>query len=205
MQSSSKFLLYRLNTVFAHRICFQSRKHCGCSFPWQHGSLSIWVSPCSSTSLFPIAGPPYRQVRIFVAFAHVTPLLSSRNINLIPSTLRPPCCANQRLFLWRGVNTPPPSTDLHPLIKHLASIATRVSLCDASSYGAGIRKFHLVCDIFSIVDSNRLPASFELLHSFMLWAVSDPPSSDDLVLSSQLLVLFEPVSINVVKKYLAAM
>jgi hypothetical protein len=39
----------------------------------------------------------------------------------------------------------------------------------------------------------------------MLWAVSDPPSSDDLVLSSQLLVLFEPVSINVVKKYLAAM
>ncbi|KIK37636.1 hypothetical protein CY34DRAFT_35899, partial [Suillus luteus UH-Slu-Lm8-n1] len=70
-------------------------------------------------------------------------------------------------------------------------------------YGAGICKFHLFCDIFSIADSDRLPASFELLHSFALWAVSDP-SLDELALSSQLSVPFKPVSINVARKYLAA-
>lgn len=134
---------------------------------------------------------------------HVTPPSSLRSLSLIPSSLRPHCRADERLFLWRGVNTPPSSTISHPIIEHLASIATRASLRDATSYGAGIRKFHLFCDIFSIAESDRLPASFELLHSFALWAVSDP-LSNDLALSTQFLVPFEPISVNVARKYLAA-
>ncbi|KAG2135441.1 hypothetical protein DEU56DRAFT_712113, partial [Suillus clintonianus] len=46
------------------------------------------------------------------------------------------------------------------------------------SYGSGLRKFHVFCDIFSVPETNRLPASFELLHSFALWAVSDPSIAD---------------------------
>ncbi|KAG1903710.1 uncharacterized protein F5891DRAFT_905550, partial [Suillus fuscotomentosus] len=57
-----------------------------------------------------------------------------------------------------------------------ASIATCVSLRDAASYGAGLRKFHRFCDIFSVPESNCLPVSFELLHSFTLWVVADPNS-----------------------------
>ncbi|KAG1759423.1 hypothetical protein EDD22DRAFT_782530, partial [Suillus occidentalis] len=34
-------------------------------------------------------------------------------------------------------------------------------------------KFHIFCDIFSIPEPDRLPASFELLHSFALWAMTD--------------------------------
>ncbi|KAG2748160.1 hypothetical protein P692DRAFT_201715613, partial [Suillus brevipes Sb2] len=51
------------------------------------------------------------------------------------------------------------------------------------SYGSGLRKFHIFCDIFSIPEADRLPASFELLHSFALWA---------------------PVSVSVARKYLSA-
>ncbi|KAG0692651.1 hypothetical protein DFH29DRAFT_817292, partial [Suillus ampliporus] len=93
---------------------------------------------------------------------------------LNPSSFRPHCRADERLFLWRGPNTPPPATIAHPIIEHIASLASRASLRDAASYGAGLRKFHLFCDIFSIPEHDRLPASFELLHSFALWAVSDP-------------------------------
>ncbi|KAG1758670.1 hypothetical protein EDD22DRAFT_783603, partial [Suillus occidentalis] len=44
--------------------------------------------------------------------------------------------------------------------------------------------FHLFCNIFSIPESNRLPASFELLHSFVLWAVTDPDRGDSILLIS---------------------
>ncbi|KAG1797491.1 uncharacterized protein HD556DRAFT_1213382, partial [Suillus plorans] len=91
-----------------------------------------------------------------------------------PSSLRPQCKATERLFLWRGTNSPPPCTIDHPVIQHLASLANRASLRDTASYGAGLRKFHKFCDIFSIPEHDRLPASFELLHSFALWAVTDP-------------------------------
>jgi hypothetical protein len=74
-------------------------------------------------------------------------------------------------------------------------MATRASLRDTASYGAGLRKFHRFCDIFSILESDRLPASFELLHSFALWAVMDPDSGDAL-LSAQHGIPFEPVSIH---------
>ncbi|KAH7926280.1 hypothetical protein BV22DRAFT_1009482, partial [Leucogyrophana mollusca] len=53
------------------------------------------------------------------------------------------------------------------------------------SYGSGLRKFHLFCDIFSVPESARLPASFAVLHSFALWAVADP-GPDDPVLGKYL-------------------
>ena len=131
------------------------------------------------------------------------PAPSPRNLGLTPSPFRPNCCAEERLFLWQGPNLPPPSTISHPVIEHLASLANRASLRDAASYGAGIRKFHLFCNIFSIPESLRLPASFELLHSFALWAVSDP-SSKDSILSIPTTIPFKPVSINIARKYLSA-
>ncbi|KAG1760431.1 hypothetical protein EDD22DRAFT_781148 [Suillus occidentalis] len=104
-------------------------------------------------------------------------------LHTISSPLRPHCKASERIFLWRGVNSPPPSTIDNPVIQLIASRASRASLRDTANYGAGLRKFHLFCDIFSIPESNRLPASFELLHSFVLWA---------------------PISVSVARKYLAA-
>ena len=48
---------------------------------------------------------------------------------------------------------------------------------------------------------DRLPASFELLHSFTLWPVTDPATFGP-GLSTD--IQFKPVSVSVVRKYLAA-
>ncbi|KAI6003147.1 hypothetical protein EDD15DRAFT_2157789, partial [Pisolithus albus] len=70
------------------------------------------------------------------------------------------------------------------------------------SYGSGLRKFHIFCDIFSIPEKERLPASFALLHSFALWAASDPEIPElNLPPTS---IPFEPVAPPVARKYLAA-
>jgi len=82
-------------------------------------------------------------------------------------------------------------------------MASRASLRDTSGYGAGLRKFHLFCDIFSIPESERLPASFELLHSFALWAVTDPEPFNS-ILPANDHIPFEPVSVSVARKYLSA-
>jgi hypothetical protein len=133
------------------------------------------------------------------------PQLATQALSLNPSPFCPHCCADQRLYLWQGPNTPPSATIVHPVIEHLASLATRASLRDAGSYGAGLRKFHLFCDIFSIPEADHLPATFELLHSFALWAVSDPSeSSISSVLQVSSSIPYEPISVSVVRKYLAA-
>jgi hypothetical protein len=103
--------------------------------------------------------------------------------------------------MWRGVNEAPASTISDPTIRLIAALASRASLQDASSYGSGLRKFHLFCDIFTIPESDRLPASFPLLHSFVLWAVSDPSMFDPDAIDN---VPFEPISVGVAKKYLSA-
>ncbi|KAI0082955.1 hypothetical protein BDY19DRAFT_877984, partial [Irpex rosettiformis] len=115
--------------------------------------------------------------------------------------LRPPCPARQRLFQWRGVNTPPASTLPHPILQYLDAQASQASLSDTSSYGAGLRKFHLFCDIFSVPESARLPASLPVLKSFALWAITDPDPEDPILAGG---TPFEPVSITAVRKYLAA-
>ncbi|KIJ35347.1 hypothetical protein M422DRAFT_212748 [Sphaerobolus stellatus SS14] len=73
------------------------------------------------------------------------------------------------------------------MIRLIEDIASRASLRDTGSYGAGLRKFHIFCDIFSIREADRLPATFEILHSF---AFGQTP--------------FEPVSVSTARKYLAA-
>ncbi|KAI6140124.1 hypothetical protein BKA82DRAFT_126657, partial [Pisolithus tinctorius] len=69
-------------------------------------------------------------------------------------------------------------------------------------YGSGIHKFHIFCDIFSIPEAEHLPASFSLLHSFSLWAASDPTSPELGILGTS--VPFEPVAPSVAHKYLSA-
>lgn len=99
------------------------------------------------------------------------------------------------------MNKPPPSTIDDPIICFLEASASRASLRDTASYGSGLRKFHIFCEIFSIAETNRLPASFELLHSFALWAATDPGSlNPDIAASTQ----FEPVSDLSLRKYLSA-
>ncbi|KAG2153837.1 hypothetical protein DEU56DRAFT_726100 [Suillus clintonianus] len=198
----------------SHGVRTQSRKHCGRSFPWRHHNIFSRFPSCGPESLFPLTGAPSRQTDIIVASARIpsfpiasalppVPPVSSRTLSLNPSPFRPHCRAEERLFLWRGPNTPPLATIAHPIIEHIASLASRASLRDTASYGAGLRKFHLFCDIFSVPEHDRLPASFELLHSFALWAVSDP-SSNDLALGTLTSISFEPVSVGVARKYLAA-
>jgi len=82
--------------------------------------------------------------------------------------LRPQYQADERIFQWKGVNTPPSSTINHPFIRFMEDLASYNSLRDAASYGAGLRKFHIFCDIFTIPEQDRLPASYNLLHSFAL-------------------------------------
>jgi hypothetical protein len=119
-------------------------------------------------------------------------------LQLIPSPLRPNCPANQRLFCWRGVHPAPSPVIDHPLLRQLA---IQASLQDPGSYGSGLRKFHIFCDVFSIPEPARLPASTELIYSFLLWAVSDPDPSDPLVQDG---TLFETVSIATARKYMSA-
>ena len=105
------------------------------------------------------------------------------------------------MFLWKGVNQPPPSVLDIPVIKHLEDLAAHNTLRDTTSYGSGLRKFHRFCDVFSIPEEDRLPASFPLLHSFALWAAADP---DDPALGAFDRAGFEPVSHTTVRKYLSA-
>lgn len=122
-------------------------------------------------------------------------------LKLLPSLLRPDCPADQRLFCWKGVNIPPQTMLDIPLLHALANMAIHHSWRDAGSYGSGLRKYHLFCDIFSVPESDRLPASFAVLNSFALWAAADPEPTD-IELAGD--VPFEPVAVNTVHKYLAA-
>lgn len=81
-------------------------------------------------------------------------------------------------------------------------MASHSSLRDNTAYGAALRKFHIFCDIFSIPEVERLPASFALLHSFALWAVADPDPNNP-VFSSEEGIPFETISVETARKYLA--
>ncbi|KAI0798485.1 hypothetical protein BC629DRAFT_1259898, partial [Irpex lacteus] len=117
------------------------------------------------------------------------------------SSLRPDCPARERIFKWRGVLPPPQSTLPHPILRHLDTLASQASLADASGYGSGLRKFHLFCDVFSVPEEQRLPASLPVLKSFALWAITDPDPLDPVFADG---TPFEPVSVVAVRKYLAA-
>lgn len=123
------------------------------------------------------------------------------SLTLAPSPLRPQCRADERIFQWRGVNTAPPNVLDHPVLVHLAGVASRHSLRETTSYGSGLRKFHLFCDVFSVPESARLPASFVVLHSFVLWASADPDPEDPSFADG---TPFETVAPQVALKYLSA-
>ena len=80
-------------------------------------------------------------------------------------------------------------------------MASRASLGDLTSYGSGLWKFHLFCDIFSIPESHRLPASFDVLHSFVLWATADPLAIGSV---NSFQVPMELMAVSVTRKYLTA-
>jgi hypothetical protein len=103
--------------------------------------------------------------------------------------------------MWKGINSSLATTIDHPAIRFLANLASQASLQDTSSYGSGLRLFHLFCDVFSVPEVDCLPASFPLLHSFVLWASTDPGALGSTVLPD---VPFEPVMVLVAKKYLSA-
>ena len=96
---------------------------------------------------------------------------------------------------------PPPSTIVNQWMQDRESAVFAASISDPTSYGAGLKKFHIFCDLFDIPERDRLPASFDLLHSFILWATADAtiisPSSDLPRHSS-------PISESTARHYLAA-
>ena len=119
------------------------------------------------------------NVEIAVFMMPTSSQLSS-SLTLKPSSLRPDCRAQDRIFAWKGVNTPPKSTIDNPWIHDLETTALEASLTDKSSYGSGLKKFHVFCDLFEIPERERLPTPFHILNSFALWAAADPdiiPSS----------------------------
>ncbi|KAF9002741.1 hypothetical protein BDQ17DRAFT_1171869, partial [Cyathus striatus] len=75
------------------------------------------------------------------------------------------------------------------------------SLDESTNYGAGLRKFHLFCDIFTVPKVDCLPAAFPLLHSFALWAVTDPDLVDPGFADG---TTFKTLLIPTICKYLAA-
>jgi hypothetical protein len=95
---------------------------------------------------------------------------------------------------------PLPATFECAVLHRIEAIAAETSLRDTSSYGSGIRKFHIFCDIYNVPEDKRLPASFQVLNSFALWVVTDPILEPHL----QDKVPFEQVSVVTAHKYLAA-
>lgn len=124
------------------------------------------------------------------------------NYGLRPSEFRPPCKAEDRIIIWKGPNTPPSfsGTTNNEFLHNIHRLACAASIKDRGSYGAGLRKFHLFCDIFSVPENLRLPTSPQLLHSFVLWASTSQMLADCLLHQ----VPVEPVSTSTVKKYLCA-
>ncbi|KAF9521320.1 hypothetical protein CPB83DRAFT_778911, partial [Crepidotus variabilis] len=139
---------------------------------------------------------------------HLTQL-DTTHLHPLSSSLRPSVPADRRIFEWKGVNVPSPRILNHPFLQSTLASALSASLRDTSGYGSGLRKFHIFCDIFSIPEKDRLPAPYPVIHSFALWAASDPlsePASDPL--SEPAFDTFgvpsESVSVPVVRKYLSA-
>ncbi|KAG2062201.1 hypothetical protein BDR06DRAFT_946350, partial [Suillus hirtellus] len=203
-----------LRTASAKQFSTQSRarsrtgQHFRPTLTWRDPRIPKFHAWPFAQNLFPTPITPCRQIIVCRSLTSATIVphdATHEPLSLNASPLRLDCLAEEHIFLWRRVNTPPPSTIDHPIVCLLAEAAGRASLQETASYGSGIRKFHLFCNIFSIPEPDRLPVSFELLHSFALWAVSDPstlnPIARDPAAES---IPFEPVLVTVVKKYLSA-
>lgn len=142
--------------------------------------------------------------------AHATDHPRNQHLDLIPlapSPLRPDVPSAERIFAWHGTRNPPAAvTPAHPFLTLLAGAASSASLkaSTLASYGAGLRKFHVFCDIFGVAEDERMPASFELLHSFVLWATADADILDDSLREAAEGIPLEPISVSAASKYLDA-
>ncbi|KAF5344961.1 hypothetical protein D9757_014577 [Collybiopsis confluens] len=104
------------------------------------------------------------------------------------------------MFEWKGVNVAPNPVLNIPVLRHIHLLASTHSLDDPGSVGSALCKFHLFCDIFSISEKDQLPASPALLHSFALWASTDPDPDDPAFPSD---ISWESVTTSTVSKYLS--
>lgn len=183
-----------------------------CQIRRQHSRLSIsrrcgWLfnkGTSNTPELYAITRSPSQLPHTLVWMMQpVTPNLPSATqpLAVTPSSLRPNCPASQRVFRWRGANAPPPLVLDNPALNYLAAVATEATFRDPATYGAGLRKFHLFCNIFNVQEHDRLPASFVVLHSFALWAAAVPEAIPAHIAAQQ---PFEPVSVTTARKYLSA-
>jgi hypothetical protein len=65
-------------------------------------------------------------------------VLPSGRLQLKPFSLQPDCRAEERIFWWRGTNSPQPYTINVSIIQLLADLASQALLWDASGYGLGL-------------------------------------------------------------------
>jgi hypothetical protein len=116
------------------------------------------------------------------------------------SPLWPNCHADKRIFAWRGVQNAPSSVLNIPVLQHIADLASQASLCKISGYGAGLCKFHLFCNIFQILEEAHLPAPYEVLFAFALWASTTLDPLDPIFADG---TLSKPVAVATACKYLS--
>jgi hypothetical protein len=114
--------------------------------------------------------------------------------------------AKERMFAWVPAwKTPPPSGYLnHPAIQSIRQAAARSSLKDPGAVGATLGKYQVFCDQLNIPNAERFPASYELLHTFALWAAAPMTLLENMVEKDPAKdVQFDPVLVPTVRKYLS--
>jgi len=189
--------------------CGGPRQHSQPAVKKGRSSFPMHLPCCGFLGPFGTTSPPAQHV---VVMATLMPLALAAqgsapthfpegHLWMAPSTLHLDCKATEHLFLWKVVNSLPPSIIRDLTIELIHSLASQASLHDTSNYGVGLHKFHLFCDIFSIPEESRLPASFSVLHSFALWVMAEPDTIGQPFASHMPL---EPVSVSTAHKYLAA-
>jgi hypothetical protein len=129
-------------------ICSKSQKHCRCPFVRSNFGVSTRFPIGTYQSHHSTPRSPNRQANTLVVAALLTPPITpclpdlSRSSNgllqLCPSSLRPSCKAEERLFKWIRVNQPPASTINNLVIRYLADLASQASLRDTGNYSSGL-------------------------------------------------------------------
>ena len=186
-------------------------QHCGPPLMGRCGSLPCY-SPACKTMGPSLTSRPIKPLNISVGVSFVGLNLAASNpppctlrsdLDIKMSPLRPPCPPNRRIFEWKGVHKPENHclTSENSLISYLLECTSEHSLRYSSSYGCGLKKFHVFCNLFSVPEEERLPTSPAILKAFALWATTDPELIDA---SMPSIGAFETIATNTLYKYLAA-
>lgn len=84
-----------------------------------------------------------------------------------PNLLRPPCRSSERLLQWRPIDSPrlnlirADNQNIHALLIQGYAENTR------DTYGAGLKLFHAFCNARGVSETDRAPASRELVTEFV--------------------------------------